>query len=382
MEFASSVSRHPVASQAVGEVAGAVLEAVGDRPDLVMVTVTRPHAGALEDIVATVEAALHPLATLGAGAESVVGRGIEVEETPAISLWAGRVGPLLPVELTAVRLADDTWHFGGWPESVDFDPSAVVAVADPFTFPMPEFLGWLAERRPGLPVIGGYASGARGPGGSRLVLGSRVLDAGAAMVLLGSGVEVEPVLSQGCQPYGRLLTVTRSDRNIVYEVAGKPAMECLVDQITEGLRPADVAGIEGNGLYIGRLVDEHVTQPGPGDFLVRSVVGVDRSTGAVAVEDRVPLGSTIQFHIRDAETAAHDLTALLRTREADAGLLFLCNGRGTRLFDVNDHDARAVERALGPVPVGGLFAAGEFGPVGGTNFVHSFSVAMALFRER
>lgn len=382
MEFASSVSQHPVASHAVGEVVGAVLEIVGDRPDLVVVTVTRPHAGALEDIVATVEAALHPLATLGAAAESVVGRGIEVEETPAISLWAGRVGPLLPVELTAVRLADDTWHFGGWPESVDFDPSAVLAVADPFTFPMPEFLGWLAEGRPGLSVIGGYASGARGPGGSRLALGSRVLDSGAAMVLLGSGVEVEPVVSQGCQPYGRLLTVTRSDRNIVYEVAGKPAMECLVDQITEGLRPADVAGIEGNGLYIGRLVDEHVTQPGPGDFLVRSVVGVDRSTGAVAVEDRVPLGSTIQFHIRDAETAAHDLSALLRSRQADAGLLFLCNGRGTRLFDVNDHDARAVERLLGPVPVAGLFAAGEFGPIGGTNFVHSFSAAMALFRER
>jgi len=371
-----------VASQAVGEVAGAVLEVVGDRPDLVVLTVTRPHAGALEDIVATVDAALHPLATVGAAAESVVGRGIEVEETPAISLWAGRVGPLLPVELTAVRLADDTWHFGGWPESVDFEPSALLAIADPFTFPMPEFLSWLADVRPGLAVIGGYASGARGPGGSRLVLGSRVLHSGAAMVLLGSGVEVEPVVSQGCQPYGRLLTVTRSDRNIVYEVAGKPAMECLVDQITEGLRPTDVAGIEGNGLYIGRLVDEHVTQPGPGDFLVRSVVGVDRTTGAVAVEDRVPLGSTIQFHIRDAETAAHDLTAMLRTREADATLLFLCNGRGTRLFDVNDHDARALERALGPVPVGGLFAGGEFGPVGGTNFVHSFSAAMALFRER
>ena len=42
---------------------------------------------------------LHPLAMIGCAAESVVGTGREVEETPAISLWAGRVGPLLPVEL-------------------------------------------------------------------------------------------------------------------------------------------------------------------------------------------------------------------------------------------------------------------------------------------
>ncbi len=296
---------------------GAVLESIGDRPDLVVVTVTRPHAGALEDVTATIGAVLHPLATLGAAAESVVGSGTEVEEMPAISLWAGRVGPLLPVELSATRLADDTWQFDGWPEQVDFTPSALLAVADPFTFPMSEFLLWLEERQPGLPVVGGNASGARGPGGSRLVLGSRVLGSGAAAVLLGSGIEVEAVVSQGSRPYGRLLTVTRSDRNIVYEVAGKPAMECLVDQITDALRPADVAGIEGNGLFIGRLVDEHVTHPGPGDFLVRNVVGVDRSTGAVAVEDRVPLGSTIQFHLRDAGTAGEELDDLLAHRTAD-----------------------------------------------------------------
>ena len=49
--FASALSEHPVTSEAIGEVVGAVLEAIGERPDLVMVTVTRSHAGALEDIV-------------------------------------------------------------------------------------------------------------------------------------------------------------------------------------------------------------------------------------------------------------------------------------------------------------------------------------------
>lgn len=159
MPFASALSEHPVASQATGEVAGAVLEAIGERPDLVMVTATRPHAGALEDIVSTVAAVLHPLAIVGCAAESVVGTGHEVEETPAISLWAGRVGPLLQVHLRATRLADDSWHFSGWPEHIGFEPSALVLIADPFTFPADEFLDWLGQAQPRLPVVGGNVSG-------------------------------------------------------------------------------------------------------------------------------------------------------------------------------------------------------------------------------
>ncbi len=382
MPFASALSEHPVASAAVGEVVGAVLEAIGERPDLVMVTTTRAHAGALEDIVGTVEAVLHPLTVIGAVAESVVGTGREVEETPAISLWAGWVGPLVPVRLTATSLADGGWHFGGWPDRLAFDPTALVLVADPFTFPAGEFLPWLAEHHPGLPAVGGNASGGRGPGGARLVAGGRVVSDGAAGVLVGGGIDVETLVSQGCHPYGDALTVTRSDRNIIFEVAGRPAMDSLVEQTTHHLDPVALAGIEANGLFIGRVVDAQIADPAPADYLVRSVVGVDRATGAVAVDDLVPLGSTIRFHRRDADTAHLELARLLDGRRADAGLVFTCNGRGTRLFDDAHHDARAVAYGMGRIPLGGLFAGGEFGPVGGHNFVHQFTTSMALFRAR
>jgi small ligand-binding sensory domain FIST len=371
-----------VAVTATGEVTGAVLEAIGDRPDLAIVLATRPHAGAIEDITRTVSSVLHPLAVVGAVAESVIGTGREVEATAAISLWAGRVGPLTPVAVTATRLADDSWHFEGWPATPAFEPSALVLLADPFTFPAEEFLRWLEAARPGLPVIGGNVSGGRGPGGSRMVLGDHLLTSGAAGVLLGSGVDVECVVSQGADPYGDPLTVTRSDRNVIYEVAGVPAMECLVDQIKRGLDPGDVAGIEASGLWVGRLVDARIAEPGLGDYLIRSVVGADRSTGAVAVDDRVPVGSTIRFHRRDARTTHRELEQLLSGRRAEAALLFACNGRGTRLFDISDHDALLLEHTLGPVPLGGFFAAGELGPVGGRNFVHGLSASVALFTDR
>jgi small ligand-binding sensory domain FIST len=380
--FASALSEHPVASLATGEVTGSVLEAIGDRPDLAMVFATRSHAGALQDIVDTVSAVLHPLAVVGCAAESVVATGREVENSPALSLWAGRVGPLAPVSLSATRLADDTWHFAGFPRHIAFQPGALVLLADPFTFPADEFLTWLGQAYPGLPVVGGMVSGGRGPGGSRLAVGDRVVSSGAAGVLIGSGVSVEAVVSLGGRAYGDALTVTRSDRNVIYEVAGMPAMECLVDQIQNGLDPVEVAGIESNGLLIGRLIDEHVDDPGPGDYLIRNVLGVDRSTGAVAVDDRVPLGSTVRFHRRDARTAHLELGQLLADRRADSALMFTCNGRGTRLFDEAHHDARTLEHSVGAVPLGGFFAAGEFGPIGGRNFVHGFAASTSLFRLR
>ena len=50
------------------------------------------------------------------------------------------------------------------------------------------------------------------------------------------------------------------------------------------------------------------------------------------------------------------------------------------MFEVPDHDAAAVEDALG-VPAGGFFCAGEIGPVGGRNFLHGFTATMALFAD-
>jgi small ligand-binding sensory domain FIST len=379
--FASARSEHPVASQATGEVAGTVLEAIGERPDLVVVTVSRPHAGALEDIAGTVAAVLHPLAMIGCAAESVVGASLSLEGLPAIGLWAGRVGPLVPVRLEATRRADDSWHFSGWPGRMPFDPRALLLIADPFTFPTDEFLAWLAQTAPDLPVVGGTASAGRGTGGSRLVAGAAVVTTGATGVLVGGGVDIEAVVAQGCRGYGQALTVTRSDGNVIYEVAGLPAMECLVDQITQGLGPGDIAGMGTDGLLIGRLIDEFVDEPGPGDYLVRRLVGVDRSNGAVAVEDRVPVGSTIRFHVRGGRAARHELETLLGGRQAEGALVFAGHRPASPELDGHLHPTALLQRALGPVSVTGFTTAGSIGPVGGHNFVHGFTTSVALFRD-
>ncbi len=100
------------------------------------------------------------------------------------------------------------------------------------------------------------------------------------------------------------------------------------------------------------------------------------------------VGQTVQFHVRDEQTADEDLRTLLaasqeRHATAPAGaLIFTCNGRGTRLFSEPNHDAGVLQQLWPGVPTVGLFAQGELGPIGGRNFVHGFTASVGLLREK
>jgi small ligand-binding sensory domain FIST len=380
MPFAAALSEHPITAHAIGEVTGAVLEQIGDRPDVAFAFVGPPHAGALEDVVATIRAVLAPLAVIGCAAESVVGPHREVEQHAAVSVLAARTGPVVPVALEAA-IGPDGLDVRGWPGTLGFAPRALVLLADPYSFPVEDFLEWVAARAPGLPVVGGMASAARGPGGNRLAVGAAVRTHGAVGVLLGPGVDVEPVVSQGCRPFGRPLVVTSARGNLVAELAGRPALERLAEQANTALTAEEVAVLAHGGLHIGRVIDERRETFHRGDFLVRNVLGADRRTGAIAVADTIPIGTTVQFQLRDAGTADEDLDAALGGRHAQGALMFTCTGRGSRLFGTAGHDVSALAEHVGPVPVAGCFAAGEIGPIGGRNFVHGFTASVALLRD-
>ncbi|MDP9403056.1 MAG: FIST C-terminal domain-containing protein [Actinomycetota bacterium] len=363
---------------AVGEVAGQLLESLGPAPDLAVLFVTPPHVGALEDAAAAVADILRPATIVGCAAVSVVARGREVEEQPAVSVWAARFGEVEPVRVEA-RRAPAGFELPGLPPELPFEPRALLLLADPFSFPIDALYADVASRYPGLPVVGGNASAAHGPGGNRLVLDRHVHTAGAVGAFLGPGVEVETVVSQGCRPVGRPYVVTRSNGNVVEELGGETALARLLQMTGTEMSEEDVELIN-RGLHLGRVINESKLDFERGDFLVHNVLGADQATGAIAVNDVIEVGTTVQFHVRDAATADEDLRHLLAGRQADGALLFTCNGRGMRLFGAPDHDAGVLDERVG-VPVGGFFAAGEFGPIGGRNFVHGFTASIALFKE-
>ena len=142
----------------------------------------------------------------------------------------------------------------------------------------------------------------------------------------------------------------------------------------------DERELMARGLHLGFVVDEHKAEFERGDFVVRNVIGADRQSGAIAVGAICEVGATVQFHVRDAATADEDLRALVGGHDAEAALLFTCNGRGTRLFGTPDHDAGVVSDAFGGSPLAGFFCSGELGPIGGRNFLHGFTASVVLFR--
>jgi small ligand-binding sensory domain FIST len=378
---------HPVAFEAVGAAAGEVLEQLdGDRPDLLVCFVSRHHVEAFADIIEGLRAILEPDVLIGATAESIAGGAREIEEQPALSVWAADWGGghasgfALDVQHEVDEEGAGAVRIHGWPADLPGD-ATVLLLADPLSLPVADLLSLCNARLPGLRVIGGLASAGSVPGANRLALDDRIVRDGAVGVVLPPEIAVRTIVSQGCRPVGSPFTVTKSDRNVVLELGGRSAITRLEELV--GAADERDRALLARGLQVGIVVDEHRVDFDRGDFLVRSVLGANQSTGSVTVGERVEVGQTLQFQVRDAEAADEDLAALLGRLGAGTkvggALLFTCNGRGIHLFGHPDHDTGLIDAHLGPVPLAGAFCAGEIGPIGGQNFLHGFTASIALF---
>jgi small ligand-binding sensory domain FIST len=382
--FGAAVSTAPDAQQSLDEVVPAVLEQAGGPPDLVVCFFSMHHAQSAGAIALGLQERTGTSTIIGCTAEGVIAAGRELEDGPALVVWAARL-PGVGIEAFSLDLVELGGGYGvaGWPDIEASERPDVLLLADPFSFPADSFVRRLNEEQRGVRVTGGMASGGDSPEQHRLLFGGRALSSGAVGVAISGPVEVRTVVSQGCRPIGSPFTVTRCDGNVVHELGGRPALERLRELIVRS-GPAEQALLM-RGVQVGRVIDEHRARFGRGDFLIRSLIGVDEEDGTISISDRVELGQTLQFHVRDAAAASEDLELLLAPVsgwDPRGTLLFSCNGRGRRLFSEPDHDAARVAKATAAAPLAGFFAQGELGPVGGRNFLHGFTASLALFCER
>ncbi|HEX2497813.1 MAG TPA: FIST N-terminal domain-containing protein [Actinomycetes bacterium] len=354
----------------------------GATPDLVCVFGSGAAADDFADAVLRVAEDSQATVVIGCTASGVIGAGAGVESEPAVSVWAGHLpaAKLRPFRLDVLRTQNGMAVIG-LPDITTQDRVGLL-FADPFTFPIDGFVDRSNDLVPGFPYVGGLAAGMPGDGGARLVLDGELHSRGAVGVLIGGDVEVATTLSQGCRPVGPTMAVTKAEGNIIFEMAGVPALAKLEELLTE--MPDEDRLLAADGLQLGVAMDEYADAHGYGDFLIRGVVGADRATGAIVVGDVVEVGRTVRFQLRDADAARLDLDQVLarfrgNTGELSGALLFSCNGRGADVFGTADHDVRAVQAGLGLSGVAGFFAAGEIGPVGGRNYLHGFTATILAF---
>ena len=360
--YLTAVSQHPDPAVAVAEVIGQSLENIGGQPGLAVMFTSGPHATHTPMIARAIQKALSPSVLLGSSACGTLAHRQEIEEGPSIVLWTTLVEGVRPLRLEFPALPDD------------LEPGQAVAlIADPFTF---DAATLAAGVDPDLTLVGGLASATSGPGNSHLILGEETFSNGAVAIVFPVHTDARAVVATGCRPVGEPMVVTDAEGPLIRSLAGRPALERVADLLAE----ADemTAARIRRGLHLGIVIDEHLEAFGAGDFLIRTIVGAHNPSGALAVGDTVPIGTTVQFQVRDAEAATADLKDRLADQRADGALAFTCNDRGSHLFGLPGHDAGLMVDTLGTTAVAGMSCTGEIGPVGGTHQLHGFTASVLL----
>ena len=393
MKWASALSEKTPLELAVAECVAELRQQLGEvSPDLAVVFASAHYQDEYDAVPGLLREQLDSPLVLGCSGGGIIGNGQEVEQRPALSITAASLPDVTLVDfhLEDDRLPDLDAGPQAWETLMQVSAAEAphfLILSDPYSFQVPNLLLGLDFAFTAAAKIGGLASGAQQQGGNALFLGERVLHSGAIGVSLHGNITVDTVVAQGCRPIGKPMRITQSRRNLLEGLDGEAPLNVL-----RGLFPTlneRDQGLMRNSLFLGVVMDEFIDEPQQGDFLIRNVMGMDDRSGTLAIGEMLKEGQLVQFHLRDAETSAQDLTAVLERYAADnrenqvqGALLFSCLGRGQYLYGRPNHDTDIFRDKLGPVPLGGFFCNGEIGPVSGVTFLHGYTSSFGIFRSK
>src|SRR5689334_5931295 len=175
----SAVSRAPGIGAAVDEAWGRAAQQLPRDPDMVVVFASEHHAPGAVELFDEVVLRAPTAVTLGCVvADGVIGPRQELEDDAAVAVWLACFpdgATLLPFHLSVSETAHGELSVSGWPDLSELEGApTVIAVADPYTFPVEGVLAQLD----GIDVVGGLA-GLGGPGKARLLWSGGVESQGA-----------------------------------------------------------------------------------------------------------------------------------------------------------------------------------------------------------
>lgn len=416
IKWVNALSTRPSLEAAVAEVVNRVEQLLPMPADLGLVFISSAYASEYSRLMPLLEERLSVPVIIGCGGGGIIGMNAqgepqEVEGGAGLTL---SVAHLPDVSVRAFYIPPDTLPDldsppDAWVELIGVPSQAqpqFILLADPFSSRVNDLLQGLDFAYPGSVKVGGLASTSAMGVQSGLFYrspdqpGGTLYREGTVGLALSGNIVLETIVAQGCRPIGQPYQVTKGERNIVIELAvsdenqmttgdapSRPPLEVLRDLI-QSLSETDQQ-LAQHSLFIGIARDEFKQQLGPGDFLIRNLLGVDPRVGAIAIGDRVRSGQRIQFHLRDARTSEEDLELLLQhyqqnaatTSESVGALMFSCLGRGAGLYGKPNFDSQLLRRYLKNVQLGGFFCNGEIGPVGGNTFLHGYTSVFGICRQ-
>jgi small ligand-binding sensory domain FIST len=382
---ASRLVTGPFDEAVIRDTAQQLRDQLNGKPTFGLVFVTPDYADKANDLLELVRVYGHVPTVIGCSGTGMVGRSQEQEEGSGFTLM---LLSLPGAKSTSISFTQDMVEGASGPEfwyqNTGLKPADVKAwlvFLNPFSLNVEMWLKQWNQAYPHVPVFGGMAGGISGEPEAWVFCDDRVVPGGVAIALQGD-VAVRAVVSQGCKPIGEPLTVTHAERNVLLTLGSRPAYEVLSDVYQE-LSDNEREQARGH-LFAGIAVSEYLEEYKRGDFLVRNIIGADPKSGAVAINAVPRVGQTLQYQLRDSRVATDELKRLLREQVLRgepapfAGLLCTCHGRGRGLFGGPNHDAALINEYFPGLPLVGLFANVQLGPVGDRSFAHGYTASLAL----
>jgi small ligand-binding sensory domain FIST len=374
----------PYEESAVRAVAQQLRAGLNGPANVAFAFVTSDYLAHLDDFVDTIRVDGHVLEVVGCTGSGLTSNAIERESGSGFSIFALQTGPSqVSVHELPNSLVESADGAAFWKRQF---PAATgwIALTNPFGFGVDDWLNDWNAAFPGIPTVGGLASGGREAESIGVFHNGRLIDGGVLVGLSGS-LRLQPAVSQGCKPIGEPLPVTKAEDNIIFSLGSRPAYQAL-ESAFQTLSETERSHAQGN-LFAGIASTEYVEDFRPGHFLIRNIIGADPDSGAVVIAGIPRVGQTVQYQLRDRQVAHADLRRVLRHAAAEnkspivGSLLFCCTGRGSGFFGKNGHDAGMLEDILGLHASAGFFCNGEIGPIAGRNCVHGYTASCAILVE-
>jgi small ligand-binding sensory domain FIST len=126
----------------------------------------------------------------------------------------------------------------------------------------------------------------------------------------------------------------------------------------------------------------------PGEYLVRSILGIDPQQGSIAAGTKIEQDQPLLLLIREAQAAREDLKHMLARLDDTPtekpyrfGLYFNCAARGSSLYGLPGIDAAYLSARFGDLPILGFFGNAEIAPLHGSNLLFTHTGVLALIAE-